>query len=341
MTAAVQQASPPAPDPPRCDFFQAVRLLHCAAPAAGGAAPGNAAGANLPVRFAQSPTLAFSTATLAAILPATDVRPPTVVVNFFGLLGANGPMPLHWTELASDGGRRIPPDEGLAHFLDLFHDRLLSLYYRAWAQAQPAVALDSPPSDAFSRWVSSLAGIGLASLRDRDAMPDAAKCAALAILASGRCSADALAHALRGLLGVQVAVRPWHPGWLPWPAKPEVGLGRGGIGLELADGAPIGRRVPGVPCRIGIVLGPLSLADFRRFLPGAPGLQRLADALLNLVGLALVGVLQCVLRAGERPALRLGRADGAALGTLSWLGGHAALACAGERVMELRGPGLY
>ena len=341
MTAAVQQASAPAHDPPRCDFFQAVRLLNCAAPAAGGATPGNAAGANLPVRFAQSPTLAFSTATLAAILPATDVRPPTVVVNFFGLLGANGPMPLHWTELASDGGRRIPPDEGLAHFLDLFHDRLLSLYYRAWAQAQPAVALDSPPSDAFSRWVSSLAGIGLASLRDRDAMPDAAKRGALAVLASGRCSGDALAHTLRDLLRVPVDVRAWQPGWLPWPAGPEVGLGRGAIGLALADGAPIGRRVPGAACRIRIVLGPLSLADYRRFLPGGPGRQTVADVLQNLLGLALVGVLQCLLRAGERPALRLGRGDGARLGWLCWLGGREALARAAERTWDIRGPPAY
>ena len=52
---------------------------------------------------------------------------------------------------------------------------MLSLFYRTWADAQPTVQFDRPESDRFAAYVGSLAGVGLPSLQDRDAMPDLAK----------------------------------------------------------------------------------------------------------------------------------------------------------------------
>src|SRR6478609_2460492 len=73
---------------------------------------------------------------------------PRLYVTFGGMFGPQGPLPLHLTEYARD---RIinSADPTFARFLDIFHHRMLSLVYRAWADAQPTVQFDRPESDRF------------------------------------------------------------------------------------------------------------------------------------------------------------------------------------------------
>ncbi len=127
-----------------------------------------------PIRLGQEPSLAFAPATLAALAPANDVRPARLDVRFYGLFGPNGPMPLHLTEYARDRLRN-GDDPTLARFADVFHHRLLTLFYRVWAAAQPTVSLDRPEADRFGTYVAALFGLGLPSLVERDAMADLAK----------------------------------------------------------------------------------------------------------------------------------------------------------------------
>ncbi len=82
-------------------------------------------------------------------------RRPRLQVRLFGLLGPNGPLPLHITEYARERLRHAN-DPTLSRFLDLFHHRFLTLFYRAWAQAQPHVNRDRPRDDRFAVYVGSL-----------------------------------------------------------------------------------------------------------------------------------------------------------------------------------------
>ena len=52
-----------------------------------------------PVRLSQEASVSFAPSTLSACEP-NDGRPPRLEQRFFGLLGANGPLPLHITEYA-------------------------------------------------------------------------------------------------------------------------------------------------------------------------------------------------------------------------------------------------
>ena len=45
-------------------------------------------------------------------------------------------------------------DPTFAVFADLFHHRMLSFFYRAWAQAQPTVSFDRPEADRFGAYVA-------------------------------------------------------------------------------------------------------------------------------------------------------------------------------------------
>lgn len=142
----------------RMDFFQFMRLIENAWPDLPRLGSSLRARDDA-VRLVQEPSLQFHASALAALLPA-GVRAGGKVrlaVNFFGLLGPHAPMPIHFTEYVRErlrnGGDATP-----AAFLDIFHHRLLCLFYRARALAEPVICLDRPAQDRYASHVGSLCG---------------------------------------------------------------------------------------------------------------------------------------------------------------------------------------
>src|SRR5688572_20736283 len=86
-----------------------------------------------PVRFGQSPFLEFAPSTLEAVQVRED-KPTVLFSRHFGLFGPNGPLPLCLTEYARD---RIlhHGDKTFTAFCNVFHHRLISFFFRAWADA--------------------------------------------------------------------------------------------------------------------------------------------------------------------------------------------------------------
>ena len=106
------------------DFFRAVRLMQCHLRGKDAARPAPRLGTSKlpqddPVRFGQKPSLAFAPSTMDSLVwPGDDPARfgtlkrdqlaenpavpnlPKLYVNFFGLFGPNGPMPLHFTDYA-------------------------------------------------------------------------------------------------------------------------------------------------------------------------------------------------------------------------------------------------
>ncbi len=101
----------------------------------------------------------------------TAGQPPRLYGLFLGLFGPNAPLPLHLTEYAIDR-RRNAKDGTLGAFADIFHHRMLSLFYRAWADSQPTVQFDRPDEDRFRLYIGALVGMATPHLDARDALPD-------------------------------------------------------------------------------------------------------------------------------------------------------------------------
>jgi type VI secretion system protein ImpH len=318
--------------PHQFGFFQAVRLLENAYPEL----PRVGTSLRLrddPIRFAQSPSLAFPPATLSGFAPGGEGAAPTLVVRFFGLFGPNGPLPLHLTEFARERARRMPADRALVRFVDMFHHRLLSLFYRAWSEAQPAVSLDRPENDPFSRWVGSVAGYGLESLRGRDSVPDGARLAAAGILGRTVHNAEGLERILNDFFRVRVRVHQWQPHWmrLPEEALSRIGLAR--APARLGENTVIGTRVWDCQTRFRIEIGPLDLGEYERFLPGGESLKRLRDWVLNYVGHELSCEMHLLLKRAEVPTVDIGKAG--RLGWTSWLGKRPQAADADDLVLGI------
>ena len=131
-----------------------------------------------------------------------------VAQRVFGLLGANGPLPLHLTELARERSLHHA-DPTVQAFIDMITHRFALLFYRAWAQAQPVVALDRPGQATLHRWAGALFGLGDERLQARDAVGDDAKLHFAGRLARQVRDADGLLAWCRVQFNVPLQVQQW------------------------------------------------------------------------------------------------------------------------------------
>ena len=153
-----------------------------------------------PVRFAQSPALDFAPATLEAFQQKDPARPPVIYCRHLGLFGPNGPLPLCLTEFARDRILHYG-DPTFAAFCNIFHHRLISFFFRAWADAQKTVDFDRPEDEHWSQYIRTLVGLGQAGLHDRDSVPDHAKLYYAGRLVQQNRNAEGLAAIIQDFFG--------------------------------------------------------------------------------------------------------------------------------------------
>ncbi|MFK0311067.1 type VI secretion system baseplate subunit TssG [Pseudomonas sp. NPDC090233] len=302
-------------EPAGYDFNAALRQLECAFaehPRIGQASHP----VHEPVRFGQLPSLAFEPAMLAGLEHEGAGKAPRLLLNFFGVLGANGPLPLHLTEYVRDRQRNLN-DPTLARFLDMFNHRMVSLFYRAWASAQPTVSLDRPAADRFSDYVASLIGLGMPSLQGRDAVPHLAKLHYAGRLAPHARNAQGLAAVLSDDLRVTVRVAQFVGHWMPLPADGLCALRSGPDAARLGMDTVVGSRVWDAQGKFRLLIGPLDMPQLCSLLPGSLGMRRLTDWVRHYAGLTLEWDVNLIVAREHLPAARLGQ--GTRLGWNSWL----------------------
>lgn len=313
--------------PWRWDFFHALRTLeayHAGMPRLGTARrPGDE-----PLRLVQTADLAFAPSSLAAVVPQTQGQVTRVDVRMFGLFGPNGPLPLHMTAFARE--RRLNKgDHTFQAFADLFHHRLLLLFYRAWAQAQPTASLDRPQDDRFAGYVGSLIGVaaqGGAAGQDtpaRDAAPQHAKLFFAGLMSRQVRSADGLQALVAGYLRMPVRVESFVGRWMrlqPAERTRIGGLGgsRRAASARLGTSAVLGGAVFDRQHHIRLHLGPLSAEAFESLLPTGSALPAVKALIDHYIGLEIGWDLRLELQPAARPDCRLGRR--ARLGWTTWLG---------------------
>jgi type VI secretion system protein ImpH len=298
------------------DLFQAMRLIETAFPERSRIGEARRP-LDEPVRFAQEASLAFAPSAVAAFEPAQGARAPRLVQRVFGLLGPNGALPIHLTDWARDRARN-QGDPAFVRFLDVFHHRMLSLFYRAWAQAQAAVSMDRPRQDYFGRRLGALCGLGLPSLRDRDSAPDSVKLAHAGVFGRQVRNAECLHIVLAGYFRVPVRIEEFVGHWLRIAPAQHSRLGQRDGFARLGEDAVIGERTWHAQSRFRVVIGPLSFRDYERFLPRGKSSRALHDLIRLYVGVEHSWEVKLVLKKEEVPLAWLG--NSVWIGWSSWLG---------------------
>ncbi|WGO97014.1 type VI secretion system baseplate subunit TssG [Saccharophagus degradans] len=220
------------------------------------------------LRFKTKYDLAFRASSIASVKPAAAegggaVNKYLVVVNFIGLAGAAGVLPLHYTRLIMD--RLKQRDKAMADFLDIFHHRLVSLFYRAWqkykftAQYESSLALGK--KDAFSTVIESLAGVS------------EQECFELQSYYAGHFAkkvrtVSSLRAVLMDYFGLPVEVNSFKGQWLPIEKRDQFCLSSKAKKQRLGAGILLGKRCWDVQSKIEIDVGPMSIEQYQRKGPG-------------------------------------------------------------------------
>jgi type VI secretion system protein ImpH len=302
--------------PEKYDFFALLRAIECACPDRMRLGQATRP-VDEPIRLGQEASLAFAPSTLAYVEPAKDSRPPRIGVYFLGAFGPNGPLPIHLTEYARDRLRNSS-DPTLIRFLDVFHHRVLTLFYRAWANAQPTVSRDRPSSDRFMTYVGSLLGIGSRGVRDRDAFPDSAKLYFAGRLANQTRNAEGLKAMVAEYFGLPTDLEEFAGEWTPLQDESRWRITRTAFAGALGLSTILGARAWQHQTKFRLVFGPLKENEFQSMLPGSPRLRRLQALVRNYVGDSLNWDLRLFLDKRVSQPFRLDRVT--RLGWTSWLG---------------------
>ncbi|WP_424985100.1 type VI secretion system baseplate subunit TssG [Microbulbifer sp. S227A] len=264
------------------------------------------------VRLGQEAELAFAPSTIAEFKLGIGGRPARLTNRFFGLFGPNGPLPLHMTQYVRDRYRNHR-DSTIVAFANMLTHRMMSLLYRAWTTGQPAPSFDRA-DDPMARKVAALAGYHGAALRDRDAMPDLAKLHFAGHLSQASRNPEGLVSILSAFFRAPVRLQQFVGSWLDLEPDDQWQLGQR---AALGRSTSIGQRVWTRGAKFRLRIGPLSLADYERLLPGGDSQARLQSIVRNYVGDSLDWDVNLVLAGDEVPRASLGGST--RLGHTSWV----------------------
>ncbi|EML1597114.1 type VI secretion system baseplate subunit TssG [Burkholderia cenocepacia] len=267
-----------------------------------------------PFRLGQQPSLAFAPREVASA-EQTDGRLKLRLFSL-GMLGPNGPLPIHFTEIAKDreDSRR---DTTTVDFFDIFHHRYFTLFYRAWASAQSTAGLDRKHDERFSFYIASLAGLDVGEITQR-ALPSHACLAASAHLIRESRNPDGLRATLERYFGVPVGIDENVFHWIAIDPDDCGRMGRPGAAATMGQGAILGRVAPDRQHRFRIVLGPLDLDAYLRFTPQGEDLPQLVEWVRTFVGYELEWELELRIKPESAPPAVMGGQQ--RMGWSGWLG---------------------
>lgn len=273
------------------------------------------------VRFSANTSLSF---------PASEIQQYTeggtgqsrLQVNFMGLSTMNGPLPHPYIELMLDRVRG--KDLAMGEFFDIFNHRLISLFYRGWKKYRFFIAyeLTRGEDDPMTRSVLDLLGLGTPGLRRRMEVPDEAAIYYAGILGQKRRSAQGLKQILEDYFSVPVAIEQFTGTWNRLDIRNQTMLNDEETDAEcLGVGTIVGDEVWDKQGTVTVRLGPMPLAQYREFLPGAAAHRQLAAWLRFYSRQELDFIVQLVLARDEVPEMKLtsDESEMGRLGFASWL----------------------
>ncbi len=295
-------------------FLQAVRLLEAIHPDRTPPGEGTDPAAEV-VRFRSAVRLGFPASDVEEVRKQVNGDPAEMTVHVLGLAGVHGPLPPAVTELAME--RAFHGDRALRDFLDLFNHRLVSLLYRARKKFRPALDPGAPGRGRIATVLLSLIGLGTPHLAGRLGIRERSLLSYAGFLLTRPRPTVGLVRMLEDCFGVPVEIRERLGSWHTLEPIDVTRLGTSGQNRALGFDTVLGSRVWDQAARFEVRLGPLTLDQFRSFLPVGHAHGPLSSAVRFSVREELEFSLRLTIQAEEVPELKLG--EGSRLGWTSWL----------------------
>ena len=210
--------------------------------------------------------------------------------SFFGMLGGQGALPLHYTEQLA-AREQLQRDRAAREFFDVFSDRATALFYEAWKKYRLPFHYELDRNERYLPLLLALAGLThvptrAALQRGPGALVDEALAGFALPIRHRPMSAAYLARALSEYFRVPVQVEQFIGKWYAVPAErlSRLGLANAKLGATALAGERVWQR----DMRARLVVGPLNKKDYEAFLPGAAS----AIALERMLSIAAGDMLE-------------------------------------------------
>jgi len=286
-------------EPYRFEFFQAVRLLEKNFPERQSVGREASATPEI-VRFRSRLALDFPASEIHEIIETTDEtndeQKLEMFVNFMGMIGVSGVMPVHYTELAME--RRRYRDTAMWSFMDIFTHRAVSIFFRAWEKYRFPVGYERGKDD-FTDFLFDFVGLGTNGVRGRMALADESLLPYGGLIAQKPHSAIALGNILGDYFSVKAKIEQFFGQWLELDTESITTLGQ--ANSSLGTSAIIGTRIWEQQSKFRVRLGAMSFKEFQDFLPSGAAHKSLKSIIRFMVGLEFDFDVQLVLKAKQVP----------------------------------------
>lgn len=299
-------------------FFQAVRLMQRLTPERAQVGRFGHPQDEV-VRFAANADLAFPASEIQDLELPPDSERWKMTVNFMGLVGHMGVLPNHYSLEVSERNRGR--DYALRDFLDLFHHRLVSLFYRAWERYRFYVPWERGEEDRVTAHLFDLIGLGNVGAREALGVSPQNLLGYVGLLGPHQRSAVALEQMLEDYFDVPVEVEQFVGAWYDMTGVAQCRLDddEGEGATRLGFGALVGDEVWDPTARARIVVGPVSMDRYTDFLPTGSAYRALRAMTRFFSNDEIEFELQLVLDKNDVPPVRLGTEDATPLGWSTWL----------------------
>ncbi len=291
-----------------------------------------------PVRFKVRPGFSFPPSDITNIRPSDGENPVTMEVAFMGLIGPSGLLPHWYNELAEERLRQ--KDSSLTAFFDIFHHRLITLFYLAWKKYRlsenylsrtlpdssglqcslPDLSgLRSGGKDRFSNYLLSLTGLGTPGFSGRIGLPEESLLFYSGLLSRPVPSAVAIEAVVSYFSGTTAAVEQFIDRMIPLNPEDQTKLGaaNGRLGMDTVCGSGVWEN----QTKFRISIGPMNYSRFTRFLPTGNMLGPIFSLVRYMVGIEYEFEIRIILKRGDVPPCILGdkSPDAPRLGWSTWV----------------------
>ncbi len=282
-------------------FYKAVHLLESMfpqkKPLGQSASPAGEA-----VRFVVKPGLSFPPSDIVNLTDSESGKPLTMEVAFLGLVGPSGVLPHWYNELAMERHRKR--DYSLTTFLDIFHHRLISLFYLAWRRHRFPESYQPGGRDKLSRHMLSLTGLGTPKLLERLGLPAESLLFYSGLLSRPVPSVAAIEATVEYFADARVWVDQFIERLLPLDIedRSQLGMANGDLGVN----AVCGSHAWECQTKFRVNLGPMTYRRFLRFMPSGDMLRPIFALVKYLAGPEYEFELGIYLKREEVPPCTLG-----------------------------------
>lgn len=342
--------------PERFDFFQATYLLERFA---GQSTLGSGVCAQSdPVQFKASAKLGYNGAVIASVQSVPSVQSDQsahncldkisknkaektffeMTVNGFGILGAEGVMPLHYSEWVAAQVRQGP--SVLMAFIDLFHQRCFTLMYLAWKKYRFPARTGAVVERAVKSSVGVFSKLSRQQAYQQQASTSSVRAHAIeracmqyaGVMARGQMGPETLSRLLSDYFNLSIVVQDFQGAWAPVGkafltrlAGCGQSLQRGEQSLQCAEHRPqrrsrrhkhqaclgvntiLGERAWQVQSKVLISVTCNSRDDFEAFSPAGDACQYLVMLLQHSLGSGVSADLVLIVQRAHLPAPVLAR----------------------------------